>query len=300
MSNNQSCKSCPPPGAPLWLATFADLMSLLMCFFVLILSFSNMDIVKYKKALGSLNEAFGVQRLRDEAPMIPKGTSVIADYFSPGKPTHTVLEEIRQETTDDTRQNLEFHETPAEQTKKRAFEVAELMVDEIKEGKVEIEYNPHKILIRINNKSSFAAGSDTLQYDMIPVLDKIRMTLAEIPGEITISGHTDDVPVFTKKFESNWELSAARAAAVAKVLFKNQELDRERFTVDGHADTRPLVPNTSKENREKNRRVEIWVAQPKPGEKTPEAMSTIELGKDIRAIPGKLKQELLKEGKKHG
>ena len=94
-------------GAPAWVMTFADLMSLLMCFFVLLLSFSEMDLQKYKQVAGSMKNAFGVQREIKTMEM-PKGTSVIAQEFSPGRPSPTPLNVIRQNSIDDTKQTLEF------------------------------------------------------------------------------------------------------------------------------------------------------------------------------------------------
>ncbi len=100
---------CPPPGAPAWMSTFADLMSLLMCFFVLLLSFSEMDVLKFKQIAGSMKFAFGVQN-RLEVKDIPKGTSIIAQEFRPGRPEPTPIDVIMQQTIDITQQTLEFHE----------------------------------------------------------------------------------------------------------------------------------------------------------------------------------------------
>lgn len=108
MDEEDDCK-CPPPGAPLWLATFSDLMSLLMCFFVLLLSFSEMDVLKFKQIAGSMKFAFGVQN-RLEVKDIPKGTSVIALEFRPGRPEPTPIDVIMQQTIDITQSNLNFHE----------------------------------------------------------------------------------------------------------------------------------------------------------------------------------------------
>ena len=104
----QPCK-CPPPGLPLWMGTFADLMSLLMCFFVLLLSFSEMDVLKFKQIAGSMKFAFGVQN-RLEVKDIPKGTSIIAQEFRPGRPEPTPIDVIMQQTIDITQQTLEFQE----------------------------------------------------------------------------------------------------------------------------------------------------------------------------------------------
>jgi len=98
---------CPPAGAPLWMTTFADLMSLLMSFFVLLLSFSEMDVLKFKQLAGSMSAAFGVQR-EIKVKDIPKGTSIIAKEFSPGRPSPTAVKVMRQHTTDDKKSNLAF------------------------------------------------------------------------------------------------------------------------------------------------------------------------------------------------
>ncbi|WP_413284995.1 flagellar motor protein MotB [Vibrio sp. MA40-2] len=108
MDEEEEC-NCPPPGAPLWMATFSDLMSLLMCFFVLLLSFSEMDVLKFKQIAGSMKFAFGVQN-RLEVKDIPKGTSVIAQEFRPGRPEPTPIDVIMQQTIDITQAELDFHE----------------------------------------------------------------------------------------------------------------------------------------------------------------------------------------------
>ncbi len=108
MSDEAEC-DCPPEGLPAYMGTFADLMALLMCFFVLLLSFAEMDVLKFKQIAGSMKFAFGVQdkvRVRD----IPKGTSIIAKEFSPGKPQPTVIEAVMQQTIDITKETLEFAE----------------------------------------------------------------------------------------------------------------------------------------------------------------------------------------------
>ncbi|MFT7129910.1 MAG: chemotaxis protein MotB, partial [Gammaproteobacteria bacterium] len=101
------CPACPPPGAPGWMGTFADLMSLLMCFFVLLLSFAEMDAMKFKRLAGSMAQAFGVQNKLDLKDP-PKGTSIIAQEFSPGRPEPTPINEIYQHTNDITQLSLDI------------------------------------------------------------------------------------------------------------------------------------------------------------------------------------------------
>ncbi len=108
MDEETKCK-CPPPGLPAWMGTFSDLMSLLMCFFVLLLSFSEMDVLKFKQIAGSMKFAFGVQN-QLEVKDIPKGTSIIAQEFRPGRPEPTPIDVIMQQTIDVTQKTLDFQE----------------------------------------------------------------------------------------------------------------------------------------------------------------------------------------------
>jgi len=286
----QDCE-CGPPGLPAWMGTFADLMSLLMCFFVLLLSFAEMDVLKFKRLAGSMREAFGVQNQVD-VTSVPKGTSIIAQEFSPGKPDPTPLQVVMQQTTDATDQTLEIlceaaietavadacdEGTDSAQDKKelisefvaqklmdmeedaeaKAEEIAEKMQEEIAKDMVELETKGRRIVIRIQEKGAFSSGSAVLQDDFLPVLDKLVSILESIEGHIAVEGHSDDIPIHTVMFPSNWDLSVARALEVAHGLFDDGFIQQDRFSVAGFSDTRPLVPNTTPENRRKNRRVEI-------------------------------------------
>lgn len=271
------CPPCPP-GLPAWLATFGDLMSLLMCFFVLLLSFSEMDVLKFKQLAGSMREAFGVQN-QIKVEDIPKGTSIIAQEFSPGRPEPTPLNEIRQMTINNDMNTLDIRskideadikdklqeqleqlqEMMEQEARQEAVEFATALAREIGDGSVEVETDGKKIIIRIKEKGSFDSGSADLRYESIPVLAKIRDVLLEVKGRVDIEGHSDNIPYQGLEFESNWDLSAARALAVAHELFADTRMDQARFRIMGYADTKPLVPNTTRDNRARNRRVEIIV-----------------------------------------
>ncbi len=257
---------CPPPGAPAWLATFADLMSLLMCFFVLLLAFSEMDALKFKQLAGSMSQAFGVQR-EVKTKEIPKGTSIIAKEFTPGRPTPTPLKVMRQHTTNDRKNNLDFRKGPdrsgSEKTKgdaiKRLEQLKKALKDQIGKGEIEVSGDNERTIIRIREKGSFSSGSATLNSKFLPVLKKIASAVEQTPGKIHISGHTDNIPISTYKFRSNWELSSARAVSILDQILRYKNIPGERIVIQGYADTVPLVPNTTPKNRAINRRVEIEV-----------------------------------------
>ncbi len=285
--NEQDCPPCPA-GLPGWLATFADLMSLLMCFFVLLLSFSEMDVLKFKQLAGSMREAFGVQN-EIKVEDIPKGTSIIAQEFSPGRPEPTPINEIRQMTVNndmntldirsevgeadnlDKKQNEaelieQMQQKLEEEAKEQAVKFATALAQEIGDGSVEVETDQRKIIIRVKEKGSFSSGSAELKFEYIPVVAKIRDVLLDVQGGVSIEGHTDNVPYSGRAFQSNWDLSAARALAVANELFDDSRIDQSQYQIIGHADSKPLVPNNSAVNRATNRRVEIVIQKGKDKE----------------------------------
>jgi chemotaxis protein MotB len=252
-------------GLPAYMATFADLMSLLMCFFVLLLSFAEIDALKYKMVIKSLENAFGVQR---EVPAneVPEGTSIIAQEFSPGEPKPTPLKVVRQDTMDNSRQELKVTADAEQLAQQQVQQVAEetqqfrqALQTEIEEGLIVVESQFSRIVIRIREKGSFPSGDARLNPGFIPILGKIHDVLLETDGRIAVAGHTDNVPINTARYRSNWELSTSRATSVVHELLAPEQMDAERFVLEGYADTRPLVPNDSAANRAKNRRVEIIV-----------------------------------------
>ncbi len=287
MAAEEECK-CPPPGLPAWMGTFADLMSLLMSFFVLLLSFSEMDVLKYKQIAGSMKNAFGVQ---DQifAKNVPKGTSIIAQEFAPGKPEPTPIKSIQQKTTDAQKESLDFETSPEESDKEKnegketggekelesmelenapteeteavAKEIAQNLKDELISGQIELEASGSIVVIRIREQGSFSSGSARLRAQIKPVIAKISDIIMQTGGEIRVAGHTDDRPIKTALYPSNWELSGARAASVLRELIAANKFDENRFSIYGLAYTRPLVPNISDKNRARNRRVEVMIVQ---------------------------------------
>ena len=243
-------------GLPAWVMTFADLMSLLMCFFVLLLSFSEMDVLKFRQIAGSMKSAFGVQKVIT-APEIPKGTSIIKQEYSPGKPEPTLIKVIQQETIDIVRDNLKTIDPVTENVEDLIEKLIDALGTEIEKGKLEIVIDGERLLVRINQEDSFNSGSAHLHKNFGTVLDKLTKVLNDSDGQIIVAGHTDNIPIKTTQYPSNWILSAARAASVVHYITHHGLNDVKRIQIRAHADTRPLVPNTSRANRAKNRRIEI-------------------------------------------
>jgi chemotaxis protein MotB len=264
-------------GLPGWVMTFADLMTLLMCFFVLLLSFSEMDVAKFKEMAGSMEQAFGVQN-EIEVKMIPRGTSIIAQEFSPGAPQRTVTNEVRQFTVNSNQSTLDVgqrrgdakadhpgaeggrNDIDIEEAERLAEEQAqrlrEALSEEIAEGTLIVRRESTDVIVQVLEKDSFASGSSLLEPQFQSTLDRMGQLLDSMVGAIAIAGHTDNVPISTGQFRSNWDLSAMRATTVAHQLLQ-AGIAADRIMVSGHADTQPRVPNDSAENRALNRRIDI-------------------------------------------
>ena len=259
-------------GLPGWVMTFADLMTLLMCFFVLMLSFSEMDVAKFKQLAGSMQEAFGVQA-EVEVKTMPKGTSMIAREFSPGRPEPTALNTVRQFTVnssmnsldvgqqertlnDEDLQRLEERERRERLAEEQAERLRDALRAEIEEGTLLIRREETDVIVQILERDSFPSGSAELEGDFLPTLVRIGTLLDPMVGAITVSGHTDNVPIYTSQYRSNWDLSAARAATVVHEILKTG-IAPDRLMISGHADTQPRAANDDAESRALNRRIDI-------------------------------------------
>ena len=233
-------EDCPPQeeveeGAPLWMVTFGDLMSLLMCFFVLLLSFSEMDRKKYKMVSGSMAQAFGIQRKKPVFES-PRGQKMIAKEFDQAV-LITKIEESIQPIIDEIKNEYE----------------------ELKDA-VELEIGEDKVTIRMMGEATFDTGKAELHPAFRPLLKKIGTVLSQTKAEIIIAGHTDNVPLSGGLFGSNLGLSMARAGSVAEYLLRTTAIDPKRLSTMGFGEFRPLTSNDTAQGRRKNRRVEIIVS----------------------------------------
>ena len=387
--DEQECPKCPPAGAPAWMATFADMATLLMAFFVLILSFAEFNVPKFKQISGSLREAFGVQKV---VPVVeqPKGTTVISLNFSPN-PTPALTETLRQQTTELQEPELELQtkteDAPdgseadkqdksdfageggegAEQLDatelakqlQKAIDTGEVKVEtlgenvvinfpedrtsdenvsqmiadalealseareqsgatdsevlfggiegelqklaaamneaspqngeglggssqeakeklqnastttqeltvalkeQIDQGLVEIEQRDDAVFITVGSGGAFPSGTADLTDEARRILDRIALSAMSPMSEITVTGHTDDVPISNAQFRDNWDLAAGRAASVVQAIQQTGLINGERLSAVSKGETAPVASNSTMAGREENRRIEIEIS----------------------------------------
>lgn len=367
--DEEECPKCPPVGAPAWMATFADMATLLMAFFVLILSFAEFNVPKFKQISGSLKNAFGVQQV---VPIVeqPKGTTVLSLNFSPS-PSPSVTQEMTQQTTDTTKPDVEvkskdddaqgtdsndagelvralqdavargdieietlgeevvvnFTATEAseqelpqllretldaiekakqaagkseqdvlfgglEQRLSKLAEAAEAALanqaesdaaeaqqqaesreaaiaedalkvalrQEIGEGLVAVEREEDKVIITVGSGGAFASGSANLTPEAREIMAQIAEVNVDGDSTITVSGHTDNVPlIFGSQFRDNWDLAAARSASVVQAFEDTGKITSGRMQAVSYGEARPVESNDSNAGRAKNRRIEIEI-----------------------------------------
>tara|TARA_S200000501_G_C20807732_1_gene736969 strand:+ start:55 stop:1218 length:1164 start_codon:yes stop_codon:yes gene_type:complete len=372
----EECPKCPPVGAPAWMATFADMATLLMAFFVLILSFAEFNVPKFKQISGSLKNAFGIQRV---IPVVeqPKGTTILSLNFSPS-PSPSVTDNMQQQTTDIEQPELELQNKTKDDDGKAeqdAEDIAEALKDAIARGDIEVEvlgenvvvnFTPtdaeqkdlpqllkdtlnalesanaaagksesdvlfgglegqleklaaavseatkkesgggsadgsgdsnegdskaseqeaakaeeelkialneeigkgllnverkgDKVIVTVGSAGSFPSGSATLTPQAREIMSKIADASENSKGMVTVSGHTDDVPlVFGGRYRDNWDLAAARAASVVQELSNSGNIKEENLQAISFGESRPIESNDTDEGKAKNRRIEIEI-----------------------------------------
>ena len=260
-------KKCPdcdcPVCLPRWLATFGDLMSLLLCFFVLLLSMSTMDTKKIAEAIGSLNGAMSV---------LEGGTKTEVSHER--MILATPLDE--NEETDQTVNRIAATVIEANELVQQGGGPT-ITVEEAEEG----------FMVKLPAKLLFKAGSATIANDdALLFLKRIALIVSQFPTDIEISvrGHSDNIPPASGSvFKDNWDLSAARAISVLKQLIKNG-VSPKRSHASGFGEFRPIASNLTPEGRAKNRRVEIRFIGRKQdnNEKAKQSILESDLGKDFK------------------
>jgi len=230
-------KSQPPrkKGAPQWMVTYSDMMTLILVFFVLLFGISQVDNEKFDAVANSFRERglfeFYPSPIQFESPD-KKGT-VEEGYGEEGM-KEDEFEELIREINKFIEEN----------------DLGEIMVaNRIEQG----------VVLVLPEKIFFDPGKADLLDPALPFLDRVAELIKNLSNDVKVEGHTDNVPMNSYQYPSNWELSAARASRVVRYFIDNHGLDPDRFIATGYADTEPVAPNDTPENRQKNRRVEIII-----------------------------------------
>lgn len=266
----------PPPGAPAWTATFSDLMNLLLCFFVMLFAMSNIEESKVAEFTAAMNNTFsifdggasaigdgilvsnGVSQLNELDEYINStgkmaDSSVDGDQFEEYDLSQLPQEKLEQQIEDN---NLRENEELTER-------VEETLSENRIGDEVDVSFTAQYVQLSMNGALLFDSGSAELAGDAKQILDKVGIVLERYgEGEIEIVGHTDNVPISSRTYASNEELSDARALSVFYYLTENTLLDPANLKHSGMGERNPIADNSTAEGRSVNRRVEIRIYHP--------------------------------------
>lgn len=229
-----------------WLVSYADFITLLFAFFTTMYAISTADTVKLQKLVGSLQGAFGsrsgavIQKLSSDAETVPFSPKFITvpiarpASFNVGRSEEDVFRALRD--------NLRVY-----------------LVKGLTEGKVRVIISDRGLVISVSDSGLFRPGEADINPESIPLLTDLAKSLVDLPNFVRVEGYTDNMPVHSGRFPSNWELSSARASQIVRFFIEKCAFPPDRLGAAGYAEFRPVATNLTAEGRALNRRVDIVV-----------------------------------------
>ena len=263
----------PKKGAPAWQCTFADLMNLLLCFFVLLFSMSTVDAQKFQMIAASFSETFSIfdagATAIGDGVLISNGVSQLNEldqYInSTGKTAESDVDANEIDDYEKFTKMLEEEKLAA--SEELAEKIQEAAEDQSLDKDIDITFTSQYVQLTLKGSILFDSGKAELREDAIPVIEKVAMILDRYAeSTIEIEGHTDNVPISTSKFASNDVLSSYRALAMFDYLVQNTSLDPAMLKHSGRGEYVPVADNSTPEGRAKNRRIEIKIYNTLSGE----------------------------------
>lgn len=253
-----------PKGSPAWMATFSDLMNLLLCFFVLLFSMSTVDAAKFEAVVASLQSTFSVLPAGGssigEGELISSGVSQLKDfsiYFEQlsSEESENIQEDSKEQSVKET-----YQQEALKESEQMAEEIGEQIENNGIQNQVEVDFNAQYVLLTLNGALLFDSGRSEIREDAYPLIDKIGAILSNYRSNIIeIEGHTDNVPISNSKYENNDVLSMYRALSVADYIRGITDLDAGLLKSSGRGEYVPIADNATPEGRARNRRVEVKI-----------------------------------------
>jgi chemotaxis protein MotB len=228
-------------GSPAWMTTFSDLMTLLLTFFILLYSFSTLDAIKFKNVASALQSVL----LGEAKP------TIFPNEVPPGEAP--ILDPIPLPESDD-ESEIE------DEALIKLFHIVQNYVEEEElEAEISVKTNIRGVIIDINERVLFDSGKSNLKDESLEILDKVSVLINQFDNELIIEGHTDNNPIHTNQFDSNWELSVSRAVNVLRYFTEYKNVQPKRISAAGYGEYLPLQTNNTALGRAYNRRVNILI-----------------------------------------
>ncbi|PWU70238.1 flagellar motor protein MotS [Gracilibacillus dipsosauri] len=256
MRRNRERRKSVDKGAPKWMVTYSDMVTLILVFFILLFTMSQIDAEKFKKVA----EALRAENIFDSMPSIVEKENAMNEV----KGLNDEMEE-KNDVTDQPKETPEVHNAEITENKdtldELLAEVERFLNENNLNDVISASRTDQGVVLVLQENVLFETGEADVLEPAKPFLDKVSTLISNIPNEVRVEGHTDDRPISNYRYPSNWELSVARASSVIRYILANNNFDSSRFIAAGFGDTRPVVPNNSPENWSKNRRVEMVILE---------------------------------------
>jgi chemotaxis protein MotB len=231
-----------------WMVSYADFITLMFAFFVVMFATSQTDKAKAQQVSDSVKQALDKGGVASAVHEILGGT-----VDDKGKGNAQMKGPGGSEKSAATQQAVLAELLPSMKFLDKELEA------EIHEGKIEMHLEPRGLVLSLRQATFFPSGEDAIDPKTYPIVEKIAQTIRELPNSVRLEGHTDSIPIHTVRFHSNWELSAARSIGMMELLSDRFEVPRQRMAIAGYADTAPLDSNDTPEGRAHNRRVDVVI-----------------------------------------
>jgi chemotaxis protein MotB len=224
-----------------WLISYADFITLLFAFFVVMFASAQADNTKSKQVSDSVREAL------ENGGMTATIKQFLGSTVSQKGKAHEKVGAFKSSVS----AGVEL--LPSQQL------LSQQLQEEIKSGKIQVHLEPRGLVVSLLQAAFFPSGEDTLDPNSFSSIAKVAAVLRDLPNPVRLEGHTDSVPIHTPRFRNNWELAVARSITMLDVLSSKFEIPAERFAVAGYGDTAPVASNDTEQGREHNRRVDIVI-----------------------------------------
>lgn len=266
-------KEEPQKASAEWMNTFADLMNLLLCFFVLLFAMSTVDAQKFEMIAASFSQTFSIfsggQTSIGEGMLLGNGVSQLNDldqYMnSMGKSAESESESEELDEIDEMQEKIE--EAKLAESEKLAERIEEAIEESQMEDMIQLDFTSQYVQLTLKGAILFDSGSASLKTDAMPIVEKVALILERYAEhEIEIEGHTDNVPIHTSKYANNNELSSSRALSMFDYLVEHTTLQPMQIKHSGRGEYMPIADNSTPEGRAKNRRIEIKIYNELSGE----------------------------------
>ena len=232
-----------------WLVSYADFITLLFAFFVVMFATSQADKGKAQQVSDSVKRALEGEKMSSVVAAILGGTVTDkgqgnAQMKGPGG-ARTQTEDVRNQKPVELLPSFKY--------------LSESLKKEIDAGQIQISMQARGLVVSFNQAALFSQGEDVISPGAYDGLEKVASALQKMPNPVRLEGHTDSTPINTSRFRSNWELSSARSIAILELLSTKYGIDRGRLSIAGYADTAPVASNETEEGRARNRRADIVI-----------------------------------------